>query len=85
LLAAVLAAAALSQEIEASNGARIVRRGNPERGASGFHGERTDRGENFNAEVAETGAGGHDQYSLLLVWLVRLSLAGSFPPPTIPR
>jgi hypothetical protein len=82
VLAAVLAAAALNQEIEAFARSRIIRRRHPGRGGSGCEAERRDRGENLGSSVAETGAGGHDQYSFRLVRFVCFALAGSFPLPT---
>jgi hypothetical protein len=65
-LAAVLAAAALSQEIEAFTRADVIGRLAPGRGGSGVQAERRDRGKYFSSVVAVTGAGGHDQNSFWL-------------------
>jgi hypothetical protein len=78
----VLAAAALSQEIEAFTRSDVICRLVPGRGGSGVQAERRDGGENLCSDVAETGAGGHDQYSFLLVWFVRFVLGGLIPLPT---
>lgn len=56
----MLAAAALSQEIEAFTRSDVIRRLTPGRGGSGVQAERRDGGKNFSSVVAVTGAGGHD-------------------------
>jgi hypothetical protein len=80
-----LTAAAAGQDINPFGRDRVICCLDPEGSRSGGAGKRRDRLENFAADVAETGAGGHDQYSLLLVFLVRFVLGGLIPLPTIPR
>jgi len=82
---AVLATAAAGQDIDPFNLDRVICCLHPDRGSSGLAGKRRDGLENFGTDVAETGAGGHDQYSLLLVFLVRFVLGGLIPLPTTPR
>jgi hypothetical protein len=85
LLVAILAAAAAGQEIHAVSHFRIVRGLIPDRGGSGRAGERRDRGESFGTDVAKTGAGVHDQFSLLLVFGFVFVLGGLIPLPTTCR
>jgi hypothetical protein len=77
-----LTAAASGEDINPSSRDRVICCLDPDRGRSGGAGKRRDRLENFAADVAETGAGGHDQYSLLLVVLFRFVLGGLIPLPT---
>lgn len=78
----IVAAAAAGQEIDPASSFRIVRGLVPDRGGSGGAGERRDRGESFGTDVAQTGAGGHDQFSLLLVFGFVFVLGGLIPLPT---
>jgi len=82
---AIVTAAAAGEEIDAASNFRIVRGLVPDRGGSGRAGERRDRGESFGTDVAETGAGGHDQFSLLLVCGFVFVLGGLIPLPTTCR
>jgi hypothetical protein len=82
---AIVAAAAAGQQIDPASHIRIVRGLVPDGGDSGRAGERRDRGESFGTDVAETGAGVHDQFSLLLVCGFVFVLGGLIPLPTICR